>query len=538
MREQQKQNFKSKKQDQKINANHATSSTDKNKTKSKYKDHLKQSASKEKPSFKEKHMKDAKAKGGSRGGRPYIAQRDGHHAEQLSVGDRIVVTIKRIGINGEGVGYYKRKTVFIEGALTGEVVKATITHVHPSFLQAKIIEIEKKSKHRQVPPCPVYEQCGGCQLQHMTYEAQLIAKAEIVAEAFQRYAKISTEELQLRATLGMKEPWHYRNKAQLQSGRQGDKLVTGLYATGTHKLIDISECLVQDKSINAVYAALKPLFEQYGIEPYNEKLNKGELKTVVVRVAKQTNALQLTLVTASGRALPNEAELIKDIVTTIPAIKSISQNIHPQKSSVIFGAETKLLWGDSYIEEQLGELKFSLSARAFFQLNPEQVVHLYDLAKEAAQLKGDESIVDLYCGTGTIGLWLAPYVKEVRGIEVIAEAVEDANRNAQQSGIENATFYVGRAEDTLPQWLKEGYKPDVVVVDPPRTGLDQRLIDTLITIKPNRIVYVSCNPSTLAKDCAQLLATHQYKLGWVQPVDMFAQTASVEVVTYLEKINK
>lgn len=538
MREQQKQHNKSKKQEQ-IDKAYTSSSMDKNKVKNKYNGTEKQAATQEKSSFKGKHNNDAKgAKGASKGGRPFVTQRDAHHAEQLAIGDRIVVTIKRIGINGEGVGYYKRKTVFIAGALTGEVVKAKITQVHASFLQAKIVEIEKKSKQRQVPPCPVYEQCGGCQLQHMNYEAQLIAKADIVAEAFQRYAKISAEQLQLRPTLGNSEPWHYRNKAQLQVGRQGDKLITGLYETGSHKLIDISECLVQDKSINHVYAVLKPILERYGIEPYNEKLNKGQLKTVVVRIAKHTDALQLTLVTSSARVLPHEAQLIEDIVEAIPTIKSISQNIHPQKSSVIFGEETKLLWGEPYIEEQLGQLKFSLSARAFFQLNPKQVVNLYDLAKEAAQLTGDEHIADLYCGTGTIGLWLAPFVKEVRGIEVIAEAVEDANRNAKQSGIDNASFYVGKAEDKLPEWLKEGYKPDVVVVDPPRTGLDQRLIDTLLNIKPNRIVYVSCNPSTLAKDCAQLLASQHYKLGWVQPVDMFAQTASVEVVTYLEKLTK
>lgn len=403
-------------------------------------------------------------------------------------------------------------------------------------MHAQLIEIEKKSKHRQKPPCPVYETCGGCQLQHMSYEAQLQAKADIVAEAFQRYAKINAEALQLKPTLGMENPWHYRNKAQLQVGRHKDQLVTGLYAAGTHQLVDISDCSVQDQAINNVYHQLKPLLARYKIEPYHEKTNRGQLKTIVVRVAKHTDDLQLTFVTASKEKLPHEQALIKEIVEAIPNIKSISQNIHPTKSSIIFGEKTNLLYGEPYIEEQLGALKFSLSARAFFQLNPVQVVHLYDLAKDAAQLTGKETVIDAYCGTGTIGLWLAPYAKEVRGIEVIAEAVEDANRNAQESQISNATFYVGKAEELLPSWLKEGYKPDVVVVDPPRTGLDNRLIETLLHVQPSRIVYVSCNPSTLAKDCAQLLATKKYRLGWVQPVDMFAQTASVEVVTYLERI--
>jgi len=458
------------------------------------------------------------------------------HAEQLAIGDRIVVTIKRIGINGEGVGYYKRKTVFINGAITDEVVKAKITAIHPSFLQAQLIEIEKKSKHRQTPPCAVYDICGGCQLQHMTYDAQLIAKADIVAEAFMRYAKIDVKQLQPKPTLGMEHPWHYRNKAQLQVGRHKQQLITGLYAAGTHELIDISECLVQDEAINNVYKQLKPILERYQVEPYQEKSNRGQLKTIVIRIAKHTNHLQLTFVTATSDALPHEQQLINEIVTQIPKITSISQNIHPKRSSIIFGDTTNLLWGEPYIEEQLGELKFSLSARAFFQLNPVQVVNLYDLAKQAAQLTGKETVVDAYCGTGTIGLWLAPAAKEVRGIEVIAEAVEDANRNAEKSGISNAKFYVGKAEQLLPQWLKQGFKPDVVVVDPPRTGLDNSLIEALLQVKPQRIVYVSCNPSTLAKDCAHLLANKQYRLGWVQPVDMFAQTSSVEVVTVLEKI--
>lgn len=487
--------------------------------------------------MREQHKKNNKSNKNNEQ-RSYYRQRNANNdnADQLSIGDRIVVTIKRIGINGEGVGYYKRKAVFIDGALTGEVVKATITKVHHSFLQAKLIEIEKKSKQRQIPPCPVYETCGGCQLQHMSYDAQLTAKADIVAESFQRYAKISREHLKLRDTLGMEKPWHYRNKAQLQVGRHKHQLITGLYAAGTHELIDISECLVQDKDINTIYAELKPILERYHVEPYNEKTNRGQLKTIVARIAKHSNQIQLTFVTATEEPLPNEQQLIDEIISSQPSIKSISQNIHPNRSSVIFGEKTKLLWGESFIEEQLGELSFSLSVRAFFQLNPVQVVHLYDLAKEAAALTGQETVVDAYCGTGTIGLWLASDAKEVRGIEVIAEAVEDANRNAEQSGITNAQFFVGKAEQLLPKWMKEGYKPDVVVVDPPRTGLDDSLIEALLHVKPKRIVYVSCNPSTLAKNCAQLLASKAYRLGWVQPVDMFAQTASVEVVTYLERI--
>ena len=460
------------------------------------------------------------------------ADNKGKQADEVKVGDRIVVTIKRIGINGEGVGYYKRKAVFIDGAIVDEVIKAKVTKVERSYLQAEMIEIEKKSASRQQPICEVYEQCGGCQLQHMSYDAQLKAKEEIVREAFSRYTQL--EKIELKPIIGMDDPWHYRNKAQLQAGVQQQRLITGLYTAGTHKLIDISGCLVHDKAINEVYEKLKPILQKWNIEPCDERKREGVLKTIVVRIAKHTGKLQLTFVTATDK-LPHKEKLIEEINSALPNIISISQNIHKEKSSLVFGPTTFTLWGEEQLEETLGNLKFALSARAFFQLNPKQTIKLYDAAKEAAQLTGTELVIDAYCGTGTIGLWLAKQAKEVRGIEVIGEAVQDARRNAEASGISNALFYEGRAETLLPKWLEQGMKPDVIVVDPPRTGLDFALIKAIKLAKPKRIVYVSCNPSTLAKDCQQLMEDGQYRLGIVQPVDMFPQTSNVEVVTYLEK---
>lgn len=465
------------------------------------------------------------------GKKPYNGQqpRYTNSGDDVKIGDRIVVTIKRIGINGEGVGYYKRKAVFIDGALPEEVVKANVTKVEPTYLSAKLVDIEKKSPDRVKPPCPVYESCGGCQLQHMAYPAQLRAKEELVREAFNRYAKLA--DLPLRPILGMDDPWGYRNKAQLQAGWANEQFITGLYSPGSHRLVDISGCPIQQPAINDVIAKVKAILSRLHIQPYQERSRKGTVRTVAARVSRQTGNVQLTFITASDK-LPEKERLIAAIRSELPNVNTIAHNINKADTPLVFGDETRVLWGEERLDEELGGLRFSLSPRAFFQLNPEQTVKLYDAAKEAAALTGSELVVDAYCGTGTIGLWLAPLAKEVRGIEIIPEAVDDARRNAELSGADNAKFYVGRAEKLLPEWVKRGTRPDVIVVDPPRTGCDRELLSAIAAAKPARLVYVSCNPSTLAKDC-QVLLQSGYWLEWIQPVDMFPQTAHVECCSLL-----
>lgn len=460
----------------------------------------------------------------NRGGKAAVDSRAS--AEDVKIGDRIVVTIKRIGINGEGVGYYKRKAVFIDGALPGEVVKSKVTRAEAGYLNASIIEIEKKSPDRQVPPCPVYAECGGCQLQHMTYEAQLRAKEELLREAFQRYAGI--ESLPMRPILGMDNPWGYRNKAQLQTGLHGGEIVTGLYSAGSHRLVDIAGCEVQHPVVNEVIEGAKAVLKELNIPVYNERTREGAVRTIVARVGQASNQVQLTLITAVDR-LPDARRLVQHLREKLPMVKTIAQNINKGKTPLIFGERTTVLWGDERLNETLGEVQFSLSPRAFFQLNPEQTVKLYNAAKEAAALTGEELVVDAYCGTGTIGMWLAQRAREVRGIELIPEAVRDARDNAAASGIGNARFYEGRAEELLPEWVAQGIRPDVIVVDPPRTGCEMPLLQAIAKARPKRLVYVSCNPSTLAKDCKVLLGSG-YRLEWVQPVDMFPQTSHVECV--------
>lgn len=454
-------------------------------------------------------------------------------AEQITPGDRIVVTIKRIGINGEGVGYYKRKAVFIEGALPGEVVVANVTKAERGYLNAAMIKLEKRSPDRQTPPCPVYDRCGGCQLQHMTYEAQLRAKEEIVKESFQRYAGL--DQLPIRPIIGMDNPWSYRNKAQLQTGQADGAIVTGLYEAGSRQLVDISGCPIQHPVINEVIDKVKSIMGELKMSVYNSRTRKGNVRTLVARVGYETGKVQLTIITAEEK-LPDAKRLIAAIREKLPMVTTIAHNVNKSNTPLIFGDKTTLLWGEDRLGETLGDIQFSLSPRAFFQLNPEQTVKLYNAVKEAADLQGDELLVDGYCGTGTIGLWLAPYAREIRGIEIIEEAVEDARENARNSGINNAKFYAGRAEELLPQWVAQGIRPDVIVVDPPRTGCELPLLRAIAAAKPKRLVYVSCNPSTLAKDCKVLL-DQGYRLESVQPVDMFPQTAHVECVVGIQRID-
>lgn len=451
----------------------------------------------------------------------------------IRVGQQMTLTIKSLGINGEGIGYYKRKIVFVDKALPGEVVHAEVTEVREKYAVARLLRVVEKSAARTTPPCPVYEECGGCSLQHMDYQAQLASKQEIVIESLRKYAQIANPPV--APTIGMDNPWAYRNKAQFQVGRQDGKLVAGLYQAGSHKLVNLESCQVQHEATMQIVQAAKQILEELGIPAYDERKRTGVIRTIVARVAFATGETQLTLVTATPE-IPRVKELVLELRTRLPGLIGIVQNVNPQKTSLVFGEKTITLWGKPSIAEKLGDLSFDLSARAFFQLNPEQTKKLYDQVKQAAGLTGTELVLDLYCGTGTIGLWLAPYAREVRGIELIPEAVEDARRNARRNGAANASFHVGRAEVLMPKWAKkEGIRPDVVVVDPPRTGLDDALIRSLLKVQPKKIVYVSCNPSTLAKDIAKMLG--RYELVSVQPVDMFPHTSHVECCSLLVRKN-
>lgn len=442
-------------------------------------------------------------------------------------GQKFPLTIKRLGINGEGIGYFKRNVVFVPGALPGEEITAQVTNIKRNFAEARILKLRKKSPHRQTPPCPIYETCGGCQLQHMTYEQQLVEKRDLVVQALERYLKGVT--VPVENTIGMEDPWYYRNKSQFQTRLKGTKVIAGLFAEGSHQLLDIEQCIVQHPDTTVITNAVKRILEELKIPIYDGKTMKGIIRTIVVRTGVETGEIQLVLITTRSK-IPQKELLLEKLKKIDTNLVSIVQNINKEKTSLIFGDETITLYGKDTIHEKLGELAFDLSARAFFQLNPIQTVKLYDEIKRAADLSGKESVVDAYCGVGTIGLWLADQAGELRGMDVIHESVVDAKSNAKKLGV-TAKYVTGTAEKWLDTWSKEDFVPDVLTVDPPRTGLGDSLLKTILAVKPKRFVYTSCNPSTLAKDLQQL--TKIYRIEYIQPVDMFPQTAQVEAVTKL-----
>ncbi|NMD69779.1 23S rRNA (uracil(1939)-C(5))-methyltransferase RlmD [Bacillus sp. DNRA2] len=450
---------------------------------------------------------------------------------KITPGQTFPLTIKRLGINGEGVGYFKRQVVFVPGALPGEEVVVEATNINPKFAEAKIKKIRKPSEHRVKPLCPVYDECGGCQLQHLAYDQQLKEKRDIVIQSLERHTKLAVEKLDIRPTIGMDNPWGYRNKSQFQVGMSSTgKVLAGLYGMNSHQIIDIQQCAVQHPQTNQATETVRKILQDLQIPIYNEKKRKGIVRTIVTRVGVQSGELQIVLITFQ-KELPKKEYLIERIVDVLPDVKSIMQNVNGAKTSLIFGEETVALEGEEFIQETLGDLQFELSARTFFQLNPEQTVKLYNEVKKAAALTGVEKVVDAYCGVGTIGLWLADKAGEIRGMDIIPESIEDAKKNAKRHGFTNTKYVPGKAEEVLPKWTKKGWKPDVIVVDPPRTGLDNQLLNTILQVEPKKVIYVSCNPSTLAKDI-QVLSS-KFKVEYLQPVDMFPQTSHVECCSLL-----
>lgn len=447
----------------------------------------------------------------------------------IKVGQEFPLTIKRLGINGEGVGFFKRHVVFVPGALPGEVITAHVTEVKRKFATASIKTIREASEDRVTPPCPVYEECGGCQLQHMTYPRQLVEKRDIVIQALERYTPELDADL-VKETIGMDNPWNYRNKSQFQVRKRSGRVLAGLFAAGSNFLVNIDDCLVQQPETTNITNQIKAFIEEKGIPVYDERDPQGIVRSIVVRRGIETGQIQVTLIT-TRKKFPHKEELTQAITQMDSNIVSISQNINADRTSLIFGEQTFNLWGKETMVEKLEGLMFDLSARAFFQLNPVQTVHLYNEIKKAAKLTGSENVIDAYCGVGTIGLWLADDAKEVRGMDIVPEAISDAKKNASRNQKKNTLFAVGTPEEMAVKWKKEGFEADVLTADPPRTGLDPELMDLVMRTKPKRFVYTSCNPSTLAKDLQTL--TKKYDVLSIQPVDMFPQTAQIECVVEL-----
>ncbi|OHY29449.1 23S rRNA (uracil-5-)-methyltransferase RumA [Streptococcus parauberis] len=442
---------------------------------------------------------------------------------------KIPLKIKRIGINGEGIGFYKKTLVFVPGALKGEDIFCQITSVKRNFVEAKLLTINKVSKDRVEPRCPIYKECGGCQIMHLAYPKQLVFKTDVIRQALKKFKPEGYESYPIRETLGMDEPWHYRAKLQFQTRQFGGKIRAGLFAENSHHLVTIENCLVQDKDTQLVINSIVKLLDKHKLPIFNERKIDG-LRTVMIRKAVASKKIQVILITSKAFRL---TDFINDLVKEHPQIMTIALNHNKSKSSDIYGGSTEIIWGEDKIEEEVLDYQFSLSPRAFYQLNPKQTQVLYQEVKNALQVTATDHIIDAYCGVGTIGFAFANQVASIRGMDIVPEAIADAKQNAQDLAIVNTLYETGKAEEIIPKWYQSGYRADAIIVDPPRTGLDDKLLQTIITYQPEKMVYVSCNTSTLARDLVSL--TKVYKVEYIQSVDMFPHTARTEAVVKLTK---
>ncbi|MBB6177016.1 23S rRNA (uracil1939-C5)-methyltransferase [Anoxybacillus tengchongensis] len=432
--------------------------------------------------------------------------------------------------DGAGVAKIDGFPIFVANGLPGEKAKIKVIKVKKGYGYGRLIELYERSVDRVEAPCTVYKQCGGCQLQHLSYEGQLKAKHKHVKEVLARIGKV--EHAIVHPVLRMNEPWRYRNKAQVPVGEREGGLVAGFYKERSHDIIDMDTCLIQQEMNDTVVQTVKQICEQYNIPAYNEQTHKGVLRHIMARYGATTKEVMVVLITRTEDLL-HKKKIVEEIVKRVPNVKSIVQNINPKRTNVIMGEHTRVLWGSEYIYDYIGDIRFAISARSFYQVNPEQTKVLYEKALEYAELTGKETVIDAYCGIGTISLFLAKNAKKVYGVEVVPEAIEDAKRNAELNGITNVEFAVGEAEVVIPKWYEQGVKAGCIVVDPPRKGCDETLLQTIIAMKPKRIVYVSCNPATLARDL-RMLEDGGYQTLEVQPVDMFPHTVHVECVAKLE----
>ncbi|MDB2042762.1 23S rRNA (uracil(1939)-C(5))-methyltransferase RlmD [Clostridium perfringens] len=439
------------------------------------------------------------------------------------------------GYEGEGIAKIDNKyPIFIEGALKGEKVKVRIVKVNKNFAYGKLIEVLEPSEERVNPPCAIYKRCGGCKLQHASYKAQLDFKWDRVKDCVSKIGKLDPSIV--KYPLGMENPWRYRNKVQLPIGLINGEVKIGFFAPRSHDIIDMESCLIQDEIGDKVVKLTREWIEKFNIRPYNvdgEYDEKGIVRHIMIRRGFTTNEVMIVLVT-NVENLPHKEEFVDLMVKNIPGIKSVIQNINSKKTNVILGLESKTLWGEDTISDYIGDFRFNISPLSFFQVNPIQTEVLYGKALEYANLTGNEEVFDAYCGTGTITLFLSQKAKKVYGVEIIPQAIDNAWINAKENKVENVEFFVGESEVVIPDLINKGVKADVVVVDPPRKGCDKKLLDAITNIDAKKIVYVSCDPSTLGRDL-QVLEENGYKTLEVQPVDMFPNTAHIECCVLLKK---
>ena len=450
----------------------------------------------------------------------------------LSKNKEYIVDIVDIGQGGVGIGKYEGFTVFVDGGLIQDKIKVKITKSKKNYAVGDIVEIIEKSPFRVERKCSEsLRQCGGCQIQELDYQKQLDVKTNEVKQVISRIGKL--DDVVIHDTLGMEHPFRYRNKAQFPIQKKDNMPVIGFYKKKSHDLISTDECIIQHEVNDKIIKIIKTYIRAYNVSIYDEKTHKGLLRHLVTKVGFTTGEVMIVLV-ANGKKLPYLKELASVLKENIPGFKTLVVNVNTQKTNVILGKENIVAYGDGMIRDYIGELVFEISPLSFFQVNPLQTEVLYNKALEYANLGENDTVFDIYCGIGTISLFLAQKAKKVYGIEIVEDAIKDAKRNAKINNMDNVEFYVGKAEEVVPKMYKEGKRANVVVVDPPRKGCDEKVLDTIVSMEPDRVVYVSCNPSTLARDLAYL-NERGYKCHEIQPVDMFPHSVHVENVAWLSK---
>ena len=447
----------------------------------------------------------------------------------MNENDTFSLDIKRMGINGEGIGFYNKLAVFVDGAIPGEVHEVCVTNCSQTKMAfAKTVEIKRVSKSRKIAECPYYEACGGCAVMHVKYEDMLINKRNILIEALNRYTSLDTRSFEIKPTVASPDVFGYRNKSQLPVKRYDNKTNVCMIKAKSNQLVPVESCMVNNPLINTLNTQILQLVDEIGLQVYLPKFDRGVLKYLVIRVNKQNEAL----VTFICHEKNNKIKELAKKVIALSGVKGVYENFNEQiKPGSLFGKETNLLEGEPYIIETLGKVKYQIYPTTFFQLNTKQAEAMYNVVLKACKLSLKERILDAYCGVGAIGLYLAKLAGEVVGIEYNKESVMAAEENAKINKIKNAKFYQGDASELLPKMIRDGEVFDIVVADPPRTGLGEKFINTLLDSEVKKIIYVSCNPATLAKDLELLRV--KYNVNSITPVDMFPQTPLVETVALL-----
>lgn len=447
--------------------------------------------------------------------------------------DLVTLTIEDMGVDGEGIGHTDGYTLFVKDALIGDVISAKVMKMKKNYGYARMMEILTPSPDRVEPKCPYHKQCGGCQIQALSYEKQLEYKKRKVLNNLTRIGGLT--DLPEFDLIGMEDPYHYRNKAQFPFGTDKNGMtVTGFYAGRTHSIISNTNCYLGVEENEQILQIILKHLERYHIPAYDEKTGKGLLRHVLIRKGFTTGELMVCLI-LNGTQMPEIGDLVKELIK-IKGMTSITINVNKKQTNVIMGQEMISVWGQDYITDYIGDVKYQISPLSFFQVNPVQTKKLYQRALDYAQVEKGETVWDLYCGIGTISLFLAQKAEKVYGVEIVPQAIEDAKRNAALNGFDNAEFYVGKAEEVLPEkYREEGVKADVIVVDPPRKGCDEALLRTIVQMDPKRVVYVSCDSATLARDL-KYLAGEGYEVVAGTVVDQFPHTMHVETVCLLNRI--